>query len=40
MKNQIQIQKAAQLNFSGPKFVLAKFWKVLKNHLAAIKVKG
>ena len=25
----------AQLNFSGPEFVVAKFWEVLKNHLAA-----
>ena len=25
----------AQLNFSGPKFVFAKGWEVLKNHLAA-----
>ena len=24
-----------QLNFSGPEFVFAKFWEVLKKHLAA-----
>ena len=25
----------AQLNFDGPEFIFAKFWEVLKNHMAA-----
>jgi hypothetical protein len=24
----------AQLNFSGPEFIFAKFWEIKKNHLA------